>query len=138
MSPKKKTEKQPEIILLEDSICDPKSPTKHIRIIPKISPDNIFLRPDRHVQFEAWLAQEPNDSDITVLSEFGAELIRTKRLNELFDTLKFLYRIIRDIKSCKFHRIYLKVVEILQLHMQEIYQTNLFVLDDFGCRCFYL
>lgn len=99
------------------------------------SPENILMRPDWRQQLIAWIEHDkPNVNDIEILVESAFEMIGFERINELFVKLKCLFRIISDTKSCNWHQVYFRIVRSVQEQFQDIFNSKLYVEENFDCE----
>ncbi|XP_019933140.3 DNA repair protein Rev1 [Aedes albopictus] len=96
---------------------------------------NILLRSDWRGLLSAWVesGDEPEGEDVDMIAGNARDLVRGKRLHELYLALRFLFRILDERGSCQWHRVYGRIVQAVQVVMMEIYRTKMAVLEKFGC-----
>ncbi|XP_062553365.1 DNA repair protein Rev1 [Armigeres subalbatus] len=103
-------------------------------ILPEVE-KNILLRPDWRSLLTEWFdsGDEPEEEDVNMIAENACEMVRTKRLHELYLALRFLFRTLDDRESCRWHRVYVRIVQSVQVVMKQMYRTKMAVQEKFNC-----
>ncbi|XP_073836578.1 rev1 DNA directed polymerase isoform X2 [Musca autumnalis] len=92
-----------------------------------ISSENIFIQPKCLEKFLAWFQSNelPESCDIDIICSNACELVRAKELNELYDVLLYLGRLINQQRSssqyCAWHIAFKLVLEAVQKEMSEVF-----------------
>jgi hypothetical protein len=96
--------------------------------------DNVFLKNEWRQLLKSWLEfNKPNVKDVEVLVASAIELIEFRKINFLFNAMKFLFRSIKVTKNCKWHQVYFMILTPIQTKIKSIFKSKLLLESKFNC-----
>nr|XP_016934993.1 DNA repair protein REV1 [Drosophila suzukii] len=114
----------------------------HPTILEYISrPENevpdILMGPNYKSMLNEWVSREevPKPTDVEIIHQQISKMIRSDKLNHMYDVMKYLCRIInmKRSSSCCWHLAYKHIEEDIQHQMLEIEGYNLCFIENIRC-----